>query len=225
MKALLAHIIIACFFMVNTEAQRICEASKKKVTLKGGNTVWVYRELGNGAVPKFYYVPTRFQLHTKKGRSSYSYQMFDTQKGADSQGAILHFLVTWGLDSAQKRELQEHIKREFGPKAVLNGAVYLSSAAPRPIMGTDTELGKLLNASLTSVGTAPTNANGQMAMSFKIKGKAVKVLKQALLEPYRFGATQLMVDYVFSTHTCTSAIKVAKKQSIRVKGNFKSMFQ
>lgn len=207
--------------IVSMQAQQVCENSRKQVALSDGIKVWLFKERsGNRRV---YYVPTTLQLSRNKGRPEFSYQEYTEAKSTSPDGAILHFLVTWGLDQRQLEELEICVKEHYGKNALLGSALYLEPAPSGLTIGNTNKIGKILKASLQSKGNPPTMAGGKTALSFHIKKDDVKTISEAFEKPEKLSGTTLGVTYRYKTHTCGS-ISTVTNNTITLKANLETWF-
>ncbi len=225
MKTGIKHnILLFCsvllLFSTTALAQRVCENTKRQVTLKEGIKVYLFKEKSGNRI---YFLPTTLQLSQNNGRSEFSYQEYTNDGSASPDGAILHFLVTWGLTKSQNNELKLYAKQYYGENATLGGALYIEATSGLRISN-KTEMGKVLNASLKSKGNPPTTSGGKMALSFHIKKEGVKISGEAFKKPAKLSGTTITINYSYVTYTCSGAVNTAKTNTITLTGDMKKWF-
>lgn len=226
MKTLIKNIGFYCCLIIafSGYSQIICQETKEKITLKNGNSVYVYQEKNASNSPIYYYVPIQLNVSKSKEKPEYSFQEYKDSKTGATGGAILHLLITWGLDSNERNELSQQIKKRHGNNARLSGAIYLDNKHSRVIITANTPLGQILNKSLKSKGAPPTLSSSKMALSFMLKKRDVEKVKNAIQSPSKFSKTVLKINYSFNTNTCKSSISLAKKNNINVVGQLQKWF-
>ncbi len=131
------------------------DESRLDVVLSDGTTVVLYARAGSSAgrpTNDYYYLPTNLRLAQRPdGVPEFLFLKFTTEERADQggiQGALLHFLMTWGLSPDQAEEVGAKLK-EKKPRAKLKGAVELEP---------DDEGGsfRIISATLGDQGLAPS---------------------------------------------------------------------
>lgn len=213
-------LLAALFACAGARAQRVCEESKREVSLGDGVKVYLFREVPGVGVNSLYYLPASLQLSEDKGVAECSYQEYSQQGSLDPDGAILHLLVTWGLTTQQIQLLTAKAKEHYGGDAVVAGALYLDPESPEAMISDKTAPGKILNASLTSKGSPPTMSSGKMAFSFHIKKEQVKTMSEAFKSPAKLGGTTLSLSYRYTTYRCNEGT-VPQENRIILTGDLK----
>lgn len=212
-------ILIMSLFSSLLYSQRICEKTRELVRLSGNTTVYLYQEVSNKQ--GFYYVPAEVQLLKKNGKPAYSFLEYG--KGTPT-GAILHCMLSWGLDKKQLNELKRYVQKKHGEQAKLLGGVHLESVNNDLIISTSKPLGAILKKSLKSKGSLPTMPSSKMAVSFRMNASDAKLVKQAIKNPSKFRGVQFRMKYHLITYNCRSGIKAAKKSSIQIEGKLTKWF-
>jgi hypothetical protein len=114
-----------------TNAQVLDSENKIAVTLKDGTQVILYGKAGSAPGSKtneYYYLPTALRLsRNSQGDPEFLFLKYVTDAREDVggvSGALMHFLMEWGLNDAQVKEAQEKVKAKnasakiMGPAAV-----------------------------------------------------------------------------------------------------------
>ncbi|MCB0375081.1 MAG: hypothetical protein KDD04_04095 [Sinomicrobium sp.] len=215
------YCILLLFAFVPLAAQQVCDDSRSQVTLSSGENVWLFRERSGGRV---YYLPTTLRLSQTNGKPEFSFQEYTNPGSASPDGAILHFLVTWGLTKQQLDELAVCAAQHYGGNVVLGGALFLEADPSGLTISDKTEVGKILNATLQSKGSPPTTPDGKMALSFHIKKDGVKAVGEAFGKPSKLSGTILAIRYGYKTYTCGGGLNVAKDNIITLTGDMKKWY-
>ena len=226
MKITLKHIklffyTLLLLFSANLTAQLACENTKKQVTLSNGFKAYLFKEKASSRI---YLLPTSLQLSENNGIPEFSYQEYTNRKSTSPDGAILHFLITWGPTKNQLRELALHAKKQYGEDALLVGALYLEADRSALKISNKTSIGKILNASLKSKGSPPTTMQGKMALSFHIRKENVKIMGEAIKRTTKLSGSTISINYNYKTYLCGQVNNGAKNNTIKLIGNMKQWF-
>jgi hypothetical protein len=226
MKIFRKHIQLIFYVLLlvisgNIMAQQVCENTRKKVTLNGGIKIDVFKEKDNNRI---YFLSAMLQLSEHNGSPEFSYQEYTNPGSVSPDGAILHFLVSWGLTKKQLKELAVYIKEHYGKNAILGGGLFLTPSQSGLTISKQTTIGKILSKSLKSKGNPPTTSGGKMALSFHIKKEEVTVISEAFKKSTKLSGTTIAIDYKYKTYTCGKAISIAKNNTIKLIGNLNLWF-
>lgn len=227
MKITITHIksvfcALCLFVFIAVNAQQICDNSKQEITLSNGAKVYLFQEKNNPN--SIYFLPTALQLSENNDAPEFSYQEYTNEGSPSPDGAIFHFLITWGLTKQQLEELAIRARECYGETALLAGALYLEAATSGLTINNQTAVGKILNASLKSKGSPPTTSSGKMALSFHVQKENVNVMSDAIKKPAKLSGTVISIDYNYKTYTCTGGIDTVKNNTITLIGNMKQWF-
>ena len=129
MKTIINSISIVAGFLlfmsIEVHAQILDSENKVGVTLSDGTQVVAYgraNTVSSGSYNKFsseyYYLPANLRLSQKTdGTPEFIFVKYTTEETVDAggvQGALMHFLMEWGLTPAQEADLQDKIKEKLG---------------------------------------------------------------------------------------------------------------
>lgn len=126
MKISLILLLAGIFFTLpNAEAQILDSENKVGITLSDGTQVICYGRANtassysyNKFSNEYYYLPTNLRLSAKSdGTPEFIFMKYTTEETADAggvQGALMHFLMEWGLTPSQEKDLQDKIKNKLG---------------------------------------------------------------------------------------------------------------
>lgn len=137
----------------------------------------------------FYYLPMEPHVsHTKEGDPNFSMVRFVTDKSAKdggAEGAIIHFLVEYGLSPQQKAELEQKLKK-MDKSAKLKGAVPLEQGGEGGSTFTivSATLGdKGFTSNLVTSGKAPVMEGQKAAAAARLDQYGATLLQKTLEMP------------------------------------------
>ncbi len=151
--------------------------SKCEVTLSEGIIVTCYQSNNSN---QYYYLPVNLRLSTNKnGQSEFSFLLYKDENG-NPKGAIMHWLLTWGLTKKQLSESNKLIKQTLGEETELVGAVLpnLINNNKSFIISGNSKGANILKHSIKSVGTNPILPNSKSAASFQLDANNAVTLQQ-----------------------------------------------
>lgn len=179
LKAILAMLLLG----IGTWAEAVVLDDDRRISVKldDGTDVVLYGEAGNAREIGWYYLPPRLTVAmSDDGRPEFLFMKFITGTNTDGSGvsgALLHFLVKWGLTAEQEAELRRRIEAEHG--GVLKGAAPLFAAT-----GTDPGF-SIVSATLqdgqrreqlVSSGAAPLMPGGKAAAAARLDALGAQLL-------------------------------------------------
>lgn len=167
---------------LNSNAQILDFMNKVTIPLKDGTTVVLFgaaRSLDTLFSGEYYYLPANLRLSKKKdGVPEFLFLKYTTNESAGGvNGALMHFLMQWGLTPEQEKEVQEKLSARVKGLAASNPR-YRLAREPR-LMGaanvkTDEEnsfqiISALLSdrkstPTLVTSGRAPVMPGGKVAV-------------------------------------------------------------
>lgn len=179
-------------------AQILNAESEVIITLSDHSEVTLYQKVNafDESGEEYYYLPTL--LHFGKSKNNdpeFSFLIY--KEGKEITGAILHFLVSWGLNKLQLNETDMKLKEIKGPKAILMGAVMPESKNYSEgfiIEGTST-LVHILNRSKTTMGTTTVMPHAKIAASFQLNKEDSETFEKALKNNTELENTWLVLNY------------------------------
>jgi hypothetical protein len=161
------------------------------VKLKDGTTVRCFPEATrdpSATSKKYYYLPANPHVaRDSKGTPKFSMIRFVTDKTKEAggaEGAILHFLVEYGLTQAQQQEVARLLKRQV-KGAKLMGAVPLEVGAEgnsfNVVSATLTDKG--FTSTLVTSGKAPVMEGQRVAVAARLDAYGATLLAKSLEQP------------------------------------------
>src|SRR3990170_483315 len=145
MKRLIKHFLLLIGYVLSGSLSSLCQPldgnNKVGITLSDGTQVVAYgraHTASSSSYEKFsneyYYLPTNLRLSKKDdGTPEFIFVKYTTEENAAAggvQGALMHFLMEWGLTPAQEKELQQKIGEKLGDLKRVN-AMYSEVKDPR----------------------------------------------------------------------------------------------
>src|SRR5688572_16771931 len=135
MKKVIKHflILMGCILSGSLSSffQPLDGNNKVGITLSDGTQVIAYGRANTASSSsynkfsnEYYYLPTNLRLSKKDdGTPEFIFVKYTTEENAAAggvQGALMHFLMEWGLTPAQEQELQEKIAQKLGDLKSVN---------------------------------------------------------------------------------------------------------
>ncbi len=169
------------------------------ITLSDGTVVRCYPAATvdpNVVAKNWYYLPTSPHIaRDRQGVPQFSLIKFVTDKSKEQggvEGAVLHFLVEYGLSPQQKKELERKLKQRV-PGAILKGAVPLENTAEgnsfRVISAVFEDKG--FTSHLITSGKAPVMEGQKVAVAARLSAYGATLLEKSLQMP----TSQISVEF------------------------------
>ncbi len=163
------------------KAQVLDSENKLSVTLNDGTQVILYAKAGDRPGVKtaeYYYLPTALRLSRNDGgEPQFLFMKFLTDARDDNggvSGALLHFLMEWGLNEKQMSEAQEKARQKV-PGAKVMGPIQVEKEGEGSYKLTSASLstpGQTLNVS----GDAPVFPGGKVATAARMDKAAAQLI-------------------------------------------------
>lgn len=183
------------------------------VVLKDGTNVTLFglaTNQGENQSNEYYYLPVNLRLSQRDdGTPEFLFLKFTTEARADQggiSGALMHFLMTWGLTPEQDKELSTLLDKEYGG-AVLRGAVPLlpqdETGTFQVVSATMSDEG--MTPSLVTSGNCPLFPGGKAAAAARLDQYGAQLLA-ATFEKNR-SITDVSISLNFSYSTLSPAAR------------------
>jgi hypothetical protein len=168
------------FFLCDMNAQEYPASGIKKLVLKNTQEVQVVQNPVRDEPHTYYYLPTGLRLSSgKEGNPEFNFTSYESE---GIPGAILHFLVVWGLEPKQERELEKLLRETVDSLAILRGAAMVSIPEEERMIKISGEA-KFRGILENCVGGMPATAvlpGTKMAMAYRLKGEDAYRMQSAL---------------------------------------------
>ena len=174
-------------FCFASRAQNLDYISKKTVILSDGSSITLYAQLegsGGSARPgkNYYYLPTQVMLakNPETQVPQFLFLKYVTEEREDQggvSGALLHFLVQWGMTPAQMEELKGKMNSDI-PGAVVKGPVDLFPADGESYVITSATVNASsgMTKSIVTSGKAPLVEGGKLAVASNLNKIGAQLL-------------------------------------------------
>ena len=167
-------------FAVKAFAQVLDSENKLSVALNDGTQVLLYGKAGSVAgqiTNEYYYLPTGLRLSKNaSGDPEFLFLKYVTDKkegSTDVSGAVMHFLMEWGLTDKQLAETREKIK-QLNPAAVLLGPASVETNGDKSFEVRSATLSS--GQTLITSGSAPTLPGSKVVTAAKMEKYSAQLL-------------------------------------------------
>ncbi len=205
------------FAFTNIQAQILDYNNKVEVVLQSGLNIIMYGKaitldqrslIGNPGPPsnEFYYIPTNLRLSKREdGTPKFLFVKYTTdarESAGGVQGAVMHFLMEWGLDQAQMAEAQSLLERKLqggnltGGRPILKGPVELESGE-NSFGVVSASLSDDKAAKLITSGRAPVFPGGVVAVGTKMDKYTAQLMATTLEKTKSIADLSLRMDFKF----------------------------
>lgn len=182
------------------------EENSLVVQLQDGTQVKLYGEAGPSPgvrTRRYHYLPVGLRIAARPdGTPEFLFLKFTTEKAAGPgavSGAVMHFLMEWGLTPAQEQELRGKLKARFAD-AELVGAVPMEvegDGSFQIVSATLSDKG-LANAVVTS-GKAPLVAGGRAAAAARLAPEGAQLLAATFEKTRSITDLSIALNYTYQT--------------------------
>lgn len=166
------------------KSQNLYADEYEDFTLADGLEIRVHKKWGlNSDTNQYYYIPVNLKFSTTKNMEP-EFSFLTYKNGEITEGAIMHFLMSWGLTKNQLNEAQDSLIVIKGEDAKLMGGV-LPEVVDANIGFTiegKSSLVQILNESKVSIGKTPAMSNTKIAASFQFKKEDAEIINEVLDE-------------------------------------------
>ncbi len=158
---------------VGAHAVVLDDDARRTITLDDGTEITLIGEVHRGAGKRgYYYLPNRLRTSvTEDGRPEFLFVKFITDQAEGGvSGALMHFLLQWGLTVQQEQELRNKLEN-LDENAELKGAVQMFAAsgdeATFEVISAVLADEQMTQARITS-GSAPLIPGGKVAVAARL---------------------------------------------------------
>ena len=187
MKPLIIIFLGICCLSAN--AQIVDTGSIHRFYLKDSTLVTAFPGFLDEGQHTWYYLPTAFRLSVREEATpEFSFLIFSTEEGEEASGAILNFLLVWGLNAAQEAATSSWIQENVDSKAVLMGPISLEIPENEQsfnVIGKG-ELADLLRNRMNRPAVAPVISGTKVALSYRLNAEETTLFEAALKKPEYF---------------------------------------
>lgn len=188
-----------------TQAQILDSESKTTVTLDDRTIVTLYAQAGKP--DRYYYLPVKPKISFKEdGTPEFLFLRYmNNDKQKEMNGAILHFLATWGLTKVQEQQLAAMIKSKYN--GTLMGAADVTTDENNSLTIISASLGDE-KTKLIHGGQAPVLPGTKVAVAAKINKENAQIFRATLPDQKNQSRTaDLSVQFRFKYQVQFPAVK------------------
>ena len=168
-KHIVVTLCLCLFLLPETQAQILDSQNKIDVVLNDGTQVIMYGKAKTRSKTfssEYYYLPTNLHLSQKPdGTKEFLFLKYTTEDAGGAQGALMHFLMEWGLSAAQEREAQAKLRAKVEQLKDNSGSPYRTVKNPvvagaADVYVEDGNSFRIISSVLTDEGMANVVASG-----------------------------------------------------------------
>jgi hypothetical protein len=187
-----AMLLLGFLFALPAQAQILDYQNKVEVILNDGLKLILYgraSKLSDRRSHEYFYLPANLKLGKKEdGTPEFLFMKYTTEERADqggTQGAIMHFLMEWGLTAEQEKEATEKLQAKLKTMGTFFMPLVSNAKIMGPVDVTSTENGsfRVISATLTddktktiTSGRAPTLPGAKVAVAAKMDKNSAQLM-------------------------------------------------
>ncbi len=199
------------------------------VQLQDGTQVKLYAEAGPSSgvrTHRFYYLPVGLRVARRPdGTPEFLFLKFTTEQASGPgavNGAVMHFLMEWGLTPAQDQELTAKLKQKY-QDAELLGAVPMDVEGDGSFQIVSATLSdKGLTSSVVTSGRAPLVPGGRAAAATRLGPEGAQLLAATFEKARSISDLSIALNYTYQTLTPAAKGRVIVDWS-RLEREFKQL--
>jgi hypothetical protein len=203
----IALLALAVWFARPARAVVLDDENRITIALSGGNSISLIGEATDTQGTKskmYYYLPTNLRLGQRPdGTPEFLFMKFTTDRRADQggvSGAIMHFLIEWGLTASQEAEIEAKLNERISGAQVM-GAVPLETQADsgsfQIVSATLSDSG--LTKSLVTSGKAPLVQGGKAAAGTRLTPEGAALLAASFEKTRSIADLSIALNYSYVT--------------------------
>jgi hypothetical protein len=202
-----AALAAAVFVLSPTGATAVVMDSENKITevLDDGTTVVMYGEYKRGQKSRnYHYLPTNLRVSKRPdGTPEFLFLKFTTEAREDQggvSGALMHFLMEWGLTPAQQEEVESRLKTKHRGAKIM-GAIEMLPGA-NDTAGTFRVISGVLGdekmaPSVVTSGKAPLVPGGKTAVAARLDKNGAQLLAATFEKARSITDVSLALDFTY----------------------------
>lgn len=169
--------------IISLRAQIVDKSGLVQLDLQDRTCIWLMPGYDQQGVHTYYYLPVNLRLALRPDKTpEFNFMTYRNEDGGEISGAILHFLLVWGLTSDQETEAEKILQSSVDSNAILAGAVMVEAPEDAPsvqVKGINT-VADILRGKVSSEPVAPVLPGTKMAFSYRLSGEEAKTFEEAL---------------------------------------------
>jgi hypothetical protein len=222
--SLRTHIcIILLLIAVGGYSQNLIDDSRTDIVLSDGTPVTLFKAHSfEEPSSLYYYLPVNLHVASRDGNPEISLLLFDEQ---GDRGAILHFLLTWGLSDRQEKEISDILSMKTDDTVFIAGPLLVEAAPVSFRITGDDPLVEIMNEGLTQNSHAPIIPGMKLAASFRFSGEQVDYINEAIGEPGKNIDGTVSMIFIYRTMVREGYISKPLDHSWVLDMNLDNLFQ
>jgi hypothetical protein len=180
--------VISCY------AQSIDEDSRTEVILADGTRVVMFRSHVDEGSNIFYYLPVNMHISVRDDRPEISLLQFNEN---GQSGAILHFLITWGLSESGQKEANMLLNLKLHDTVIVAGPVLVEAAPESFLITGNDRVVTTLNNALRQKSQAPLLPGQKLAASFRFGADDSDYLAQVIRDRGRTISGEIRMIFIY----------------------------
>lgn len=202
-------VFVLCVLCIPTQSYAVVydHDNQISVVLSDGTSVVLFGEAGNksGIKTKNYYaMPVNLRVSTRAdGIPEFLFLKFTTEQRADkggATGALLHFLMEWGLTKKQEEELSEILDKKIKGAKLLGTVEMLPEKESGSFQIVSATLSdKSMTPSLISSGKSPIMPGAQAAVATRLNSIGAQLLDKTLSGDTSITDVSLSLNFMYQT--------------------------
>lgn len=204
-STLRAAVLLALCWLLAHPAHAVVLDNENRLTiaLRDGTQVTLLGEASSTAQPSrnYYYLPVNLRLGKRPdGIPEFLFVKYTTEAGpAGVSGAVMHFLMEWGLTPDQQTEVADQLKT-IDPNARLMGAVPMEpEATSGSFQIVSATLADTALASVVSSGKAPLIAGGKAAAGARLSKEGAQLMASNFERTRSIADLSIALNFGYST--------------------------
>lgn len=192
----------------SVSAQVICEQSRIDIKLRDGTEVILFSGIKtNAGSTPYYYLPTDLRFSMGNGNQEFLFQSYEEDQNDTEEGAIMHFLLTWGLGPKEEAEIKAILASHGDSLAIISGSVAVEPRASGAFsISSNQTLAQVLRRSLNAQGSIPSYPGAKMALSFHFKNEDALLVREAMGNTKKFKGIAIQMAYQYRLSQCHGSV-------------------
>ena len=208
LKRIAIGVVLAMFFAPALPAGAVVldDENTLLVQLQDGTQVKLYGEAGASTgirTRRYYYLPVGLRLAARPdGTPEFLFLKFTTEQASGPgavSGALMHFLMEWGLTPKQEQELLGKLKAKY-PDAELLGAVPMEVEGEGSFQIVSATMSdKNLAGSVVTSGKAPLVPGGRAAAASRLGNEGAQLMAATFEKGRSIADLSIALNYTYQT--------------------------
>jgi hypothetical protein len=198
MKALWIVKVLIGYMVTTVSAQLVDLGGIYEIKTADKIKVYVMPGFDMDGAHTYYYLPANLRLSSRPDLTpEFSFMTYNTGSQEELAGAILHFLLVWGLTPNQQKDVEMILRSSLDSLAIVAGAVSLEAPLNSKSFTFEgnTELAHILQTQWSEEPVAPVLPGTKIAVSYKLDKEEARLFKESLESPSAFDKIQVALNF------------------------------